>query len=521
MGAILKHLRPTYRLPLVLAASGVLWGLLLGRLSFPNVLMLMALSVAAVGSLLEPLVGVGIALFLGPFWAWLPVAVPQVPPLIGQYVFLLAIGAWIIRGLLRRSLRFLGPPLLLPLLLFMGVTLLSLWDPADVWVGWWEWAKWGQILLMFLLVYERLTEAGGTNRPGWLIALLALPAIFQAALGVWQSVWWGGAPENFAINERFSRAYGTFQQPNPFAGFLGIIGALLVGLLMGRVWDWIAEKLTATRQKLKMTHCGSRLAGPHPAVPKLQSALLGLKSKIQNPKWLLVPAVALIGAGLFASWSRGAWMGFGAALLVMAMALPKRGMWGVLLVLALVIGGLGLYSVGLLPASIANRLVGFVEYVQFTDVRGVAINDANFSVLERMAHWQAALSMWRERFWLGVGFGCYEAAYPAHRLINWPLALGHAHNYYLNLLAETGIVGLVAYLVLLGSLFVGLWRASRRTSGWTRGLALGLVGAWMHFSVHNFVDNILVNNVHLHVGVLLALSAWVIGLGGADESVDS
>jgi len=35
------------------------------------------------------------------------------------------------------------------------------------------------------------------------------------------------------------------------------------------------------------------------------------------------------------------------------------------------------------------------------------------------------------------------------------------------------------------------------------------------------VDNILVNNVHLHLGALLALSAWAIGLRGVDESVDS
>jgi len=207
-------------------------------------------------------------------------------------------------------------------------------------------------------------------------------------------------------------------------------------------------------------------------------------------------------------------MGFAAAIFVIAVLLPRRGGWGLVLAVVIVVGGLGLYTAGWLPASIASRLTGFLEYTRFEDVRGIGINDTNFAVIERMAHWQAALSMWRERFWLGVGFGCYEAAYPAHRLINWPFALGHAHNYYLNLLAETGILGLGAYLTLLGSIFVRLWRASRWTTGWVRGLALGLVGAWTHFTVHNFVDNILVNNVHLHLGVLLALSAWVIGRSG-------
>ena len=211
-----------------------------------------------------------------------------------------------------------------------------------------------------------------------------------------------------------------------------------------------------------------------------------------------------------ASWSRGAWMGFGAALLAMTATLPRRGLWGLLLVLVVLVGGLGLYNAGLLHPAIANRLTGFLAYTSFEDVRGAGINDANFAILERMAHWQAALAMWRANFWLGIGFGCYEPAYPLYRLLNWPHALGHAHNYYLNLLAETGLLGLGAYLFFLGSVFWGLWRASRRLTSWQRGIVIGLVGAWTHFVVHNLVDNILVNNVHLHLGVMLALSAWLI-----------
>ena len=82
-------------------------------------------------------------------------------------------------------------------------------------------------------------------------------------------------------------------------------------------------------------------------------------------------------------------------------------------------------------------------------MRGVDINDANFAVIERLAHWQTALGMAREELWLGVSFGNYEAVYSICALVNWPLALGHAHNYYLNLLAKPVLSDCFAY--------IGLW----------------------------------------------------------------
>ncbi|MBN2393421.1 MAG: O-antigen ligase family protein [Anaerolineae bacterium] len=482
---------PAWAIPAALALLGAVWGVLLTRLSLWDGVLLMTLVFILVGSLWEPLVGVGAALFLGPLQAWLRMELPEIPALIGQIVFVLTAAIWIGRGLLRRDVHIPLPPLLLPLLGFMTVALLSLWQPADASAGLLEWGKWGQIAVMFLLVYDRLRGAEGERRVLLVVVLLAGVAVFQALIGLWQFGLSDDLPEHFAINERFFRAYGTFEQPNPYAGFLGLAGALLAGLFAVTVWDWMAsEELRITNHELRIT-----------------SYQFGL----------LLFALVAVAAGVLASWSRGGWMGFAVAIFIIAILLPRRSGWGLVLAGVIVVGGLGLYAAGWLPASIASRLTGFLEYTRFEDVRGVGINDANYAVIERMAHWQAALSMWRERFWLGVGFGCYEAAYPAHRLINWPFALGHAHNYYLNLLAETGILGLCAYLVLLGSIFVRLWRVSRRTTGWARGLALGLAGAWTHFTAHNFVDNILVNNVHLHLGVLLALSAWVIAQSGDEE----
>jgi len=215
-------------------------------------------------------------------------------------------------------------------------------------------------------------------------------------------------------------------------------------------------------------------------------------------------------AALAMSWSRGAWLGFGAAMLAMAVALPRRARWGLLLVAVLVAGGLGLYTTGLLPPAVTSRLTGFAQYVWFEDVRGVGINDANYAVIERLGHWQAAVEMFRHNLWTGVGFGCYEPAYRDFALINWPIALGHAHNYYLNIAAETGLIGLVAYLFLWGAVFWQTWRATRRAEGLLRGVAIGLLGTWTHLSVHHLLDNLYVNNVHLHVGVLLGLLAFIV-----------
>ena len=40
-----------------------------------------------------------------------------------------------------------------------------------------------------------------------------------------------------------------------------------------------------------------------------------------------------------------------------------------------------------------------------------------------------------------------------------------------------------------------------------RGLTLGLLGTWTHLAIHSFVDKLYVNNLFLHIGVMLGLLA--------------
>ena len=167
-------------------------------------------------------------------------------------------------------------------------------------------------------------------------------------------------------------------------------------------------------------------------------------------------------------------------------------------------------SANLLPPSVFDRVAQAVEYFGVFDVRTVDPTSANFAVLERMAHWQAGWYMFLDQPWFGVGAGNYGEAYANYFLPGWPEALGHAHNYYLNMLAELGIwaahccswrwrsasARLVAPLARS--------RGSARPRFW-RAVLAGAVGGLVVFCVHNLFDSLFVHSVQVQIGVLLGL----------------
>jgi len=388
----------------------------------------------------------------------------------GQAPLLLTLAAWLLRGLARREIRLPVVPLIWPLVLFVGWATTSLLWASSLRNATLEIVKWAEIILIMLMV----TEAG-KQRLGWVIAGVLVSGVFQAALGIWQHSLRGIGPETFKLGEHVYRAYGSFEQPNPYAGYLGLIWPVAAGLLIVQVSN-IKTQISNRRGLLSLASC-----------------------------LLLATCVLLLVLALVFSWSRGAWLGALAAIAAMAAALPRR-MWlgisGVAIAVAVLLSA---NTIGLLPSAIRSRLTDFTQQVQVFDVRGQGITDANYSVLERLAHWQAAGEMIRYHPWTGVGFSNYESVYSQYALWNWPIALGHAHNIYLNVAAELGIPGLLAYLFLWGAIFWQTARALRRRSGWERGLALGLLGTWTHLSVHHMFDNLYVNNTHLLLGALLGV----------------
>jgi O-antigen ligase len=198
----------------------------------------------------------------------------------------------------------------------------------------------------------------------------------------------------------------------------------------------------------------------------------------------------------------------------MVTVLLKGGRWALALTGALIAAAI-LISMGalaLLPETVSQRFVDALPFLNIPDITRVELTDANFAILERLAHWRAAEGMWLDHLWLGVGFGNYEVVYPAYAIGRWLDPLGHAHNYFLNLGAEAGIVGLVGYFLfwawVTGYAMYGLLRS--KAAGLNRAILAGCMGIIAHLHIHNLLDNLYVQGMYLHIALVLSLITLIV-----------
>jgi O-antigen ligase len=158
--------------------------------------------------------------------------------------------------------------------------------------------------------------------------------------------------------------------------------------------------------------------------------------------------------------------------------------------------------------------------------------------------------MFQDYPFTGVGIGNYPQAYPQYYITIFTNPLGHAHNYYINIAAETGIFGLIAFLLFIAAVFVAgsfayhsiakrysqvKKQRAHPTSGTTsqeasaslrhlealsndRALAIGLLASLLSICVHNTVDNLYVHSMTLLFALLLVL---LIRLEGVTRNFNS
>jgi putative inorganic carbon (HCO3(-)) transporter len=120
--------------------------------------------------------------------------------------------------------------------------------------------------------------------------------------------------------------------------------------------------------------------------------------------------------------------------------------------------------------------------------------------------WTLALQMFSQNPLLGTGLGSFGFSLPSHSTAGGYL-VSHAHNIYLQLLAETGILGFTAFFgYILTAVYISFRVFRQSACQQTRCIALGAAGSIVGLLVHGTVDATLyLPQLSVFVWILIAV----------------
>ncbi len=200
-------------------------------------------------------------------------------------------------------------------------------------------------------------------------------------------------------------------------------------------------------------------------------------------------AAALMGGATLASLSRGGFISLFAQLIFFAATAPfiacrqarKSEKIAAPLIAVVVITlaiGASIYWIGLEP--VINRIAQ--GQLVTSDPK-----EESFLV-SRGWIWRDTTMMIRAHLSTGVGLGAFETAFPIYSQSDGALQIGQAHNDYLQLVAEAGIVGVVLLLWFLGIVLHQTFRGIQARDPLWAALALGGGGSMVGMMVHSIFD---------------------------------
>lgn len=380
----------------------------------------------------------------------------------------LAAVVWVLRIWLIRDHRLLWPPIGWGVLVFAGW---AVWRTTEADVQYVAWGELMRILTyttLFFVVVNNLHRQNTAQGLAWGLVGLATLLCFY---GAWQFVSTGNTVWGLGRDDGYvHRASGSYANPNHFAGLL----ELLVPLALSAVIAGRMKPLT----RILLGYC----------------------------------ALVLL-AGIALTFSRGGWVAAAAGIsfVLIQLARHRDYRW-------IAVGSLALILIG--GGVIASR----------SDVMRRRVADSQaFSQQTRNSRphiWRAAVGMWRDHPWLGVGPAHFNERFKQYRT-HW--AQGdpeRAHNDYLDALADWGLVGAALVSIPWLLLAYGVQRTLRQVrrnpgdlevkrSG-RYAFVLGTTGGLIALLTHSFADF----NLHIPGNALVAITWMALLTGYARYATD-
>lgn len=174
--------------------------------------------------------------------------------------------------------------------------------------------------------------------------------------------------------------------------------------------------------------------------------LLGLRARLRNPfaRFIALALVGLQVATIVVTYSRGAVLGLGLGLLILVLASGKARTRSLAAVTALALG------VGILaPDTFWNRTGTIASY------------EEDASAMGRIHAWETAENIILRRPLTGVGAAAFTSAWASYAPGDAGATPYVAHNLFLEVAAELGLVALLGFCVLIFACTRGVFRVIR------------------------------------------------------------
>lgn len=315
-------------------------------------------------------------------------------------------------------------------------------------------------LALTLFLGLLLLHTSSPKRLRWLVRVIIGLGLASALFGVVRQ--WLQSPESpagFVLPFLFyGVGYGQFISPNAFAYMMEMPFGLLLGLVLGgalrrdRIPIYLAIALFVWTALI--------LSNSRGGIVSLAVQVVFLLFVSLN--WYSARVVAREGEG------KHKWL--------------NRLHSSLLIRILLVV-----FIVGILMAA-ALWMGGDKLSVKLAQRAAVSNQDAVPDATTREEIWRSSWKLIKQNPWTGVGFGTYFLAIPEYEISTGRVKLEQAHNDYLDLAANGGLVAVV-----LAAWFLAMiaWRARyslRSRDLYRRAAALGAAAAILGIAVHSRVD---------------------------------
>jgi len=248
--------------------------------------------------------------------------------------------------------------------------------------------------------------------------------------------------------------------------------------------------------------------------------LTGIRAQAFSSHWMIfggfleqmIPLLAILGLQE-KSLTRSTRVAFFVITVLSLLALAfnaTRGAWiGILVVFVLVVL-LQLKNnvkTAIVLSVFAALLIGLLGSIPAIQQRAASVTDITFHT-ERILVWKGAWQMFLDHPIVGVGPGNFEKIYLERYILpDAKERLGHAHNNFLHILAENGIIGFAGFMAMFGYFLIYLYKNGIRKRD---PLALAVLLASVALLVQGFSE------FNYGDSAVIRLYWFLLGLAGAN-----